>query len=103
MGKDKSPHMLGFSDNNKKLMEQAAALLNSQDWSEAVRLGMVLVIVYSEAYVKGKTGLVFCTPELEASIKNNPAFFAALCQEGVIKWLTPFVLGKSTIPHKENQ
>ena len=35
--------------------------------------------------------------------KNNPEFFDALCREGVIEWLTPFVMGKSTIPPEENQ
>jgi hypothetical protein len=54
----------------------------------------------AEAYVKGKTGVVFCTPELEASIENHPDFFKALCQEGVIEWLTPFVLTKN-VPRSE--
>ncbi len=42
-------------------------------------------------------------PSIVSYWKNNPDFFKALCQEGVIEWLTPFVLGKSTIPPEENQ
>jgi hypothetical protein len=88
------PHRLCFSDNNRKLMERAAALLKEEDWTEAIRVGMRLVMNHSEQYVKGKTEIVYCTPELKDCIENNPAFFEALCQEGVIEWLTPFVLAK---------
>jgi len=103
MGEDKFPHVLGFTDEHKRGMERVAALLNKQDWAAAIGLGMRMVQFYSEAYVKGKTNYMFCTSELEACIENNPAFFEALCQEGVIEWLTPFVMGKSTTPPKENQ
>jgi hypothetical protein len=64
---------------------------------------MEMVYLYSKAYVKGKTSYVFCTPELEACIENHPAFFEALCQEGVIEWLTPFVLGKTATSPEKNQ
>jgi hypothetical protein len=103
MGKDNDrPHLLGFPDEGKRMMERAAALLNKKDWAAAVATGMALVRHYSEAYVKGETAVVFCTPELESSIENNPAFFEALCQEGVIEWLTPFVMGKSIPPSEED-
>ncbi len=101
MGKDNDrPHLLSFPEEYKRDMERAAALLNKKDWADAVGTGMTLVRHYSEAYVKGETAVVFCTPELESSIENNPEFFEALCQEGVIEWLTPFVLG--TPPEKTN-
>jgi len=103
MGKDNDrPHLLGFTDEDKRRMERAAALLNKKDWVAAINFGGTMVQFYSEAYVKGKTNFVFCTPELDSSIENHPAFFEALCQEGVIEWLTPFVLGKSTTPPEKN-
>ena len=103
MTKDSSPHTLGFRDEYKRDMERAAALLNKKDWAAAVGLGMRMVQFYSEAYVKGKTNYMFCTSELEACIENNPAFFEALCQEGVIEWLTRFVMGKTATSPEENQ
>jgi hypothetical protein len=103
MGKDKFPHKVGLSDECKNDLERAAALANLEGWLNALEVGIEIVKAGAEAYVKGKTGVVFCTPELEACIENNPAFFETLCQEGVIEWLTPFVLGKSTIPPEENQ
>jgi hypothetical protein len=92
---DKYPHSLGFTDEHKKNMTRAAALLNKDDWTKAVGLGMGLVEKYAESYVKGETNFIFCTPELAACVENNSDFFKALCQEGVIEWLTPLVLTKS--------
>jgi hypothetical protein len=42
-------------------------------------------------------------PGIVSCWKNNPAFFEALCQEGVIEWLTPFVMGKTARSPEENQ
>jgi hypothetical protein len=102
MAEDKFPHKLGLSDECKKDLERAAALLDIEGWHAALEGGIEIVKAGAEAYVKGKTGLVFCTPELEASIENHPDFFEALCQEGVIEWLTPFVMGKATTPPEKN-
>jgi hypothetical protein len=102
MGKDRYLQF-NFNDEGVKKLERIAALLELENPHKAVSLSVHLAALHAEAYVKGKTGLVFCTPEIESSIENNPAFFEALCQEGVIEWLTPFVLGKSTIPPEENQ
>jgi len=35
------------------------------------------------------------TPEFEKLYENNKEFFNALCEEGVVEWLTPLVLTKS--------
>ena len=103
MAEDKFPHKVGLSDECKNDLKRAAALADLEGWHNALEVGIEMVKAGAEAYVKGKTGGVFCTPELQACIENNPAFFEALCQEGVIEWLTPFVLGKSTIPPEKNQ
>jgi hypothetical protein len=92
-----------FTDRGIKKLERIAALLELEDADKAVSVSVHLAALYAEAYVKGKTEFVFCTPELKSSIENNPEFFEALCQEGAIEWLTPFVLGKSTTPPEENQ
>ncbi len=39
--------------------------------------------------------MLTCTPKLAEIIENNREFIAALCEEGVVEWLTPFVLAKS--------
>jgi hypothetical protein len=103
MGKDKFPLAFEFNDKGVKKLQRIAALLGLEDSNEAVSHSVHLAAHYAEAYVKGKTEFVFCTPELAASIKNYPDFFKALCQEGVIEWLTPFVLGKTATSPEENQ
>jgi hypothetical protein len=97
MAEDKFPHTLGFSNEHKKTMTRAAALLDAEDWKVAIGVGMSLAESYAEQYVKGNTEIIFCKPEFEQLYENNKKFFEALCQEGVVEWLTPLVLGKSTL------
>ncbi len=93
------PHRLNFSDEYKKAMTRAAALLNKDGWNVAVGVGMSLVQRYSEEYVKGNTEALFLSPKIAELLKNNPDFFNALCEDGVIEWMTPFVLSKSSNLH----
>ncbi len=95
MAEDKFPHGLNFSDEHKKTMTRAAALLNVDDWKFAIGVGMKLVEEYAEAHVKGNTEIIYCKPEFGQLYENNKEFFKALCQEDVVEWLTPLVLGKS--------
>jgi len=96
-------HNVSVTDIGKKEMDRAAALLNLENWCQALSLGLNLVRDHAEAHVKGRTEVFFCTSELKTCIENNPAFFEALRQEGVIEWLTPFVLGKNVSPSQQNQ
>jgi len=89
------PNRIAITDKGKKDMERAAALLNLEGWCQALSLGLHLVKDHAEAHVKGHTEVFFCTSKLKACIESNPAFFEALCQEGVVEWLTPFVLTKN--------
>jgi hypothetical protein len=103
MGKDKFPHRIGITDEQKRKLERAAALLNADDWIEVDDMGSRLIVKYAESYAKGKTSVLFCTPDLADCIQKNPDFFKALGQEGVVEWLTPFVLGKSTTRPEKGQ
>ena len=103
MGRNESTYGLSVPAELKKQLDRAAALLGLDDWIKADTLGSRLVINYAEVYVKGKTKVVFCTPEEKSLRDNHPDFFKALCQEGVIEWLTPFVMGKSIASPDENQ
>jgi len=100
MTEDMFPYRVGFSEEARKKFERAAVLLDLKSWDDAIDAGMYLIVDAAEAYAKGKTKIIFSKPELANSIKDNPAFFEALCQEGVIEWLTPFVLTKN-VPHSE--
>lgn len=88
---NKFPHQLSFTDDHKKAMTRAAALLNKDDWVVAIGIGMKLAQHYSEEYVKGNTEPLCVSPKLADLYRNHPDFFAALSQDGVIEWLTPLV------------
>jgi hypothetical protein len=98
MAEDKFSHNLSFSDKHKKTMTRVAALLDSDDWKMAIAIGMRLAEFYAEAHVKGQTSIIFCEPDFENIYKSNKKFFKALCQDGVVEWLTPLVLGKTVLP-----
>jgi hypothetical protein len=88
------PHMLGVSDKARKRGERVAALMNLDDWSTSYGLGLDIASEYAEEYVKGNTNFIFCTKEFDELVSNNQKFFEALCEEGVVEWLTPLVLAK---------
>ena len=96
MTKDKSfKNSIIFTDSVKKNAERMAALLKLDEWYHSFGIGLNLGLKHAEASVKGDTEVVFCTPYVAELIKNNPEFIEALCEEGVVEWLTPFVLAKS--------
>ena len=96
MSEDKDfEHSIRFTDSVKKSAERIAALLKLDEWYHSFGIGLNLGLKHAEASVKGDTKVVFCTPELAALLENNQKFIEALCEEGVVEWLTPFVLTKS--------
>ena len=96
MTEDKSfKHRISFTDGIKKKAERIAALLQLDEWHYSFDTGINLALAHAEASVKGYTRVVSCTPCMEKLMEDNPEFFNALCEEGVVEWLTPFVLAKS--------
>jgi hypothetical protein len=96
MSKDKDSRVIiSFPVAHKKRAQQIAALLELGDWLHVLSLGLQLVEGHAEASVRGKTAVAFCAPKLTEVLESNPEFIAALCEEGVVEWLTPFVLAKS--------
>jgi hypothetical protein len=103
MSENQFPYSVMFSEIAKREYERTAALLNLDDWIAAIGPSRRLGLQRAEQCVKGFTEVLFCTPQLKSLLEDNPKFFEAPSQEGVIEWLTPFVLGKSIIPPEENQ
>jgi hypothetical protein len=95
--KDKIEHTnsIIFPDSEKKKAERIAALLELDKWYHSFPVGLNLLLVGAEAHAKGDTVAIFCSPKLAALIQDNPKFIEALCEEGVVESLTPFVLTKS--------
>jgi hypothetical protein len=94
MSKD-FPHVIDCTDGFKRKVDRIAALLKLDSWHQALGYAVHLALQDAEAHVKGDTEAVFCTPRVAELMANNHEFIAALCEEGVVEWLTPFVLAKS--------
>jgi hypothetical protein len=92
---DDSRESVTFPRKERKRAERIAALLELGDWPHAFGMGLHFAEQHAEASVKGRTEILTCTPKMKEIIGSNPDFFEALCEEGVVEWLTPFVLGKS--------
>ena len=95
---DKHTHKLQFNDAARKPFDRIAALMDFDDWKIAIACSGDLTLQCAEQAVKGNTAIVCTTPEFDQLYKDNPEFFKALCEDGVVKWLTPLVLAKSSTP-----
>ena len=93
MSKD-HPHIISCPDSFKKNADRIAALLKLDSWHEALGYAVDLALRHAEAHVKGRTEVALCTPHVAGLMVNNPEFIEAICEEGVVEWLTPFVLAK---------
>ena len=90
-----SKYLWRLTEDAKRDSDYAAALLGLSDSGYAIAKGLKIVLAHAKAHAGGYTEIAFCTPNVAALIENNPEFIAALCEEGVVEWLTPFVLAKS--------
>ena len=96
---DKYPHKLQFNDAGREPFDRIAALMDFDDWKIAIVYSGDIILQCAEQAVKGNTVIVCETPEFDQLYQNNKEFFKALCEDGVIEWLTPLVLAKSINPH----
>jgi hypothetical protein len=96
MSKDEdSGYIWPLNKEAKKAADQTAALLGLSNSGHAIGGGLEIVLAHAKAHAIGKTEIFFCAPKLAEVLNNNPEFIDALCEEGVVEWLTPFVLTKS--------
>jgi hypothetical protein len=96
MSKDKKHvYETKFNDKGLKTLNRAAVLLKLDGIEDVFKVALEKVCSYAEAYNRGNTKVIYCLPELAKLMEDNPEFIEALCEEGVVEWLTPFVLGKS--------
>jgi hypothetical protein len=92
---DDHPHRLTMNDQGLREAQKAAALLELDNHAQAISLGLTIVLEHAKSCARGKTEIIHCTPKFKTLVENNLRFFEALCEEGVVEWLTPFVLTKS--------
>lgn len=88
------PHSIQFNNSVKKKAERIAALLELNEWFLSFGLGINLALDHAENYVKGDTEVIYCSKKIANFLENNEKFVDALCEEGVVEWLTPLVMTK---------
>jgi hypothetical protein len=86
------PHKIALNNKARANLETIATLLGLDGWLKALNFSESLALDYAKAHAKGWTHLHFCSPKEAALLEDNEEFFRALCEDGVIEWLTPFVL-----------
>ena len=95
MGKSSSKIKIEVNNEGWKDCGRVAALMELDDEFEALGFALKLALECAERYVKGNTEVLSVKPEFALLYENNKEFFNALCEEGVVEWLTPLVLTKS--------
>jgi hypothetical protein len=91
MSKD-FPYSITYNEDFKRDIDRVNALMDFDDSRKGWCFSMKLGLLAAEAYVKGDTETVFVKPSVRKFIKENPRFLEALLEEGVVEWLTPFVI-----------
>jgi len=87
------PYSIAYTEEIHRRVEKVAALLDFED----IRLVWAMALDSYEKYAKNKikgheTALV--SPELANLISQNPHFFEALTEPGLVEWLEPLVKSK---------
>ena len=98
MGKSSSKIEIEVNNEGWKNCGRVAALMDFDDEFEALGFALALALECAERYVKGNTKVLSVKPEFALLYENNKKFFKALCEDGVVEWLTPLVLAKSSTP-----
>ena len=91
------PYTLRYNEEFNQKVYRIQALLKLESWSGALDFSIGQAELCAESNVKGDTELVCVNPNLADLMTNNPEFFDALCEEGVVEWLSPLVLTKSPL------
>jgi hypothetical protein len=95
MGKSSSKIKIEANSEGWKNCGRLAALMELDDEFEALGFALNLALECAKRYVKGNTEVLCVKPEFASLYENNKEFFNALCEEGVVEWLTLLVLTKS--------
>jgi hypothetical protein len=87
------PHGINYTEEVHRRLEKVAALLDLEDTKMVWSRALLMYEEYAKSKVKGhETALV--SPELANLISQNPHFFEALTEPGLVEWLEPLVKSK---------
>ena len=87
------PHGIDYTKEVHRRLEKVAALMDFKGTETVWEMALVLYEEYAKNKIKGHE-TVLVSPELAKLIHQNPHFFEALTEDGLIEWLEPLVKSK---------
>ena len=87
------PYGINYTEEVHRRLEKVAALLDLEDTKVVWSRALSSYEEYAKDKVKGREP-VLVSPGLALLIRENPNFFEALTEHGLVEWLTPLVRSK---------
>ena len=86
---------IDFGEESKRQLDVITALMDFDSIYHSLAWAISLGEGIAKENAKGRTEMYCLKPELSNLITHNPKFFEALCEEGVLEWVKPFVMRKT--------
>jgi hypothetical protein len=87
------PYGINYTEEVHRRLEKVAALLDLEDTKMVWSRALSSYEEYAKQRVRGLKP-VLVSPELANLISQNPHFFEALTEPGLVEWLEPLVKSK---------
>jgi len=87
------PYGINYTEEVHRRLEKIAAILDLADTKKVWANALEMYEEYAKKKIKGDEQ-IFVSPELANLIPQNPHFFEALTEEGLVEWLEPLVRSK---------
>lgn len=79
----------------KRRLDTICVLMEHESDLHSLTWAMDMGEEIAKKHARGQTSYHCMKPALGNLIQNNLEFFEALCEEGVVEWLTPLVMRKT--------
>lgn len=84
------PHGINYTEEVHRRLEKIAAILDLEDTRKVWSNALASYEKYAKDKIKGRES-VLVSSELALLIRQNPDFFEALTEPGLVEWLEPMV------------
>ena len=88
---------VNFNKVSKRKIDGICALMGHESYMHSLSWAIDLGEAIAKKYARGETSVHCLTPALGDLITAHPEFFEALSEEGVLEWVRPLVMGKTTL------
>lgn len=89
------PHSICYTDEVDRRLTKIAAIMDIESNSDVWWNAFLMYEKFSQHYVRNKPWTMFVSEKLGKVMEENPEFFDALAEEGVVEWLSPLVLSEA--------